>query len=412
MIHDNLIYSFKNIKRNKKNLTLIIILSLLFILLYIDVIFFKNINGFINASINRNTGFRTITVTKESISYLEGLKELRKVEHISEVYIPSYDRYSIETDININGLDGELELLYGTSNITPKTIVGKQMNELESGEMICPFVFYPDSGSYDFKIDENKIILPEDSLNYEFDVFYLNVKMIDGKTVVDEERAVKKFKIVGLYDNKLIMNLNNQCYITPDDMKVLQDSLNPQTNYEDMDYTFARVVIDDTRNLDNVKKNLRNLGYDFGNSTSTSIDTDAVNKITLLTITLFIIIICTIFLLLLMNLNKKIKDEYKQIGILRACGYTKKQVINKQNVECLVILFISFIISLILFSILFILIKDNLFKFTYYIGYKVENNIIILIILSILITLISSFFNYLLLFKKIDTPIDNILKEE
>ncbi len=411
MIFDYLKESINNIRRNKKNKTLIIIFTLLFVLLFIDIIFYKNFKEFINLSTNKNVGFRTFTVYKEKITFNSAVAELKNIEEIVEVFPSSYYSYGIETDIRTNNLDGEIDLLYGTKNITPKSILGKQIEELQTGEIICPYDFYPDTSAYSLKIDSSKIIKPDESLNYEFNAFYLNVKIIDDKPIPDKERAIKKFKIVGLYDNKLVMNQNNQCYITPQDMKTLQSSLNPHLNYETSNDVFVYVVIDNAKNLDKVQEELKKIGYNLSQDTLMSIDKKSINLIITLSMTFLIVVIFTIILIQFSYINKKLENESQYLGILKACGYNKKQIILKQFVDVITTLTIIFIISITIFNILFILTINSSFNSFKYIGFEMSNSNYLLIIAFFITTSMILFMCYFMINKKINNSADYLLKE-
>ena len=74
MISDYISSSLKNIRRNKKNVVLIVIFALLFLLLFLDVIFIKNFNGYFDYAVNNNVGFRTLSVRH----YQKSMMKLRK----------------------------------------------------------------------------------------------------------------------------------------------------------------------------------------------------------------------------------------------------------------------------------------------------------------------------------------------
>ena len=196
MINDYIIESLKNIIRNKKNILLISISSLLLILLFLDIIFIKNFYSYINYTTNTNIAFRTFTADKVGTNITDSSNELKKLDNVAEVYKAAYGFTYVRTNLKFNGLDGRLELDYGTENITPPSIMGKSIKDLKSGEMICPIAFYPDSHSSGVKIDGNKIVPPEKTLNYEFNVYYQIYKYENDELIVAEDNATKKFKIV------------------------------------------------------------------------------------------------------------------------------------------------------------------------------------------------------------------------
>ena len=134
------------------------IISLLFILLFIDAIFMKNYYGYLDYNNLMDIDFRTFAVTRPASEVEEDYSDIKNLEYVSEVYESKYRNTYVASDLNFSGLDGGIELLYGSSNIVPKSIEGKSINNLKSGEMICPYDFYPDPDAFYEKIDENKII--------------------------------------------------------------------------------------------------------------------------------------------------------------------------------------------------------------------------------------------------------------
>lgn len=412
MINDYIIEAYKNIIRNKKNIILISIFSLLLILLFLDIIFIKNFYSYVNYTVNNNIAFRTFTADKDGTNFTDGSNELKQLDNVAEVYIAAYDFFSVRTDLKFNGLDGILELDYGTENITPPSIMGKSIKDLKSGEMICPLDFYPDSLTNGLKIDGNKIVPPEKTLNYEFNVYYTIYKYENNELIVVDDNATKKFKIVGLYDNKLVMNENYQCYITPQDMKEFHKSLNPHINYDKDDSIFVNIVVDNAKNLNKVKNEVKSLGYFVSDDTTMTFDEKQINTLTLLAFSFFIIIIGAILFIYVSYLNKKAKSELNLWGILRSCGYTIDDILKKEVVEMALILFVSFLISSIIFSAAFSLFIKDYFEYTIYSGFYVKNSILLLFMSFIMLLFILVFIELRIVRKNIDKSISNLLMED
>lgn len=412
MINDYIIESLKNIIRNKKNILLISISSLLLILLFLDIIFIKNFYSYINYTTNTNIAFRTFTADKVGTNITDSSNELKKLDNVAEVYKAAYGFTYVRTNLKFNGLDGRLELDYGTENITPPSIMGKSIKDLKSGEMICPIAFYPDSHSSGVKIDGNKIVPPEKTLNYEFNVYYQIYKYENDELIVAEDNATKKFKIVGLYDNKLVMNNNNQCYITPKDMIEFSNSLNPQINDDETDGVILNIVVDKAKNLNKVKNEVKSLGYYVSDDTNMAFDEKQINTLALLAFSFFIIIIGTILFMYVSYLHKKAKSESKLLGILRSCGYTIDDILKKEVVEIVIILFFSFLISSTIFSVIFsLLIKDN-FDYTIYSGFYVKNSILLLFTSFVILLFTLALIELRIVRKNIDKSISNLLMED
>ena len=139
-------FSLLRIKRHKENIYFILIMTIFTIILLTALNVYYNINSFIDKSINSNIGFRTISVSPKFDYNDLGQDELSKINHVIEVYSSFYDSAVIESDLTINGLDGKVELLYGTNNTIPDIVYGTAITK--KGETVCPINFYPDSSVY------------------------------------------------------------------------------------------------------------------------------------------------------------------------------------------------------------------------------------------------------------------------
>ncbi len=421
MINDFIINSLKNIHRNKKNITLISIITILFILLFIDAIFMKNIFSYIDCYMHKNLEFRSFYTYKFSTEDNEEqtINKIKKIEHISDAYNSKYSRYYLKTSININNLSGDIMLYRGSANITPKSIKGKEITELKSGEIICPYYFYPDEEVYNFNISEAKIINPDEIMDLEFDAFYIryipNGKIVNGIPDEDQETLSKRFKIVGIYDNSLLMNNNNDCFGVEEDIKLFSEASNTSIEYnKDLYDHTIKVVVDKSQNLNKVRNSLKENGFEVNEDEIAEFDKATMTVIISLSISIFIIINCTLLFLLYSYLRKKIISESKYLGLLKACGYTNKQVVTKELIENSIILLISFIISFSIFSIIFFFIENKivLFKALRYTGFRVKNSLTLLIVLLTTIILISTLISLRLLKKNLNNPIVDILGDD
>lgn len=414
MIWDYLKNALRNIKRNKKNKILIIIFCLLFFLLFIDVIIIKNFYEYYDYSINKNIGFRTLYVYNPNKTQEEAINEINKLEHVSEVYISNYGETAVNFKFNDTDSDGWIGLKYGSINTAPSSISGKNISDLQSGEIICPYEFYPDSNySSILDIDESKFLSEKDTLNRTITISYksINSEIINNQVVETSIVHNKEIKIVGLYDENVFRNGINVCYATLEDIKEIENAYNPFLATQD--FASLNVIVDDKTNVKEVRKNIQNLGeYIIEKETIAHIDKTFTSILFSLTIIFAIIVIGSILFILKNYINKKVKSESKYLGILRSCGYTKKQVIIQEIVENNLILLISFIVSATIFTIIFAILEDKIFKYFKYIGFTISNNIILIFIIFIIVFVISEILNYYLVNKKINNSISDILKEE
>ena len=347
------------IKRNKKNIYFIIIMMIFTIILLTALNVYHNINSFIDKSINSNIGFRTISVSPKFDYDDLGQDELSKINHVIEVYSSFYDSAVIESDLTINGLDGKVELLYGTNNTIPDIVYGTTITK--KGETVCPINFYPDSSVYSSKINESKILPNEKYLNKTFNVKYYSYEFI-GNRLVEKDEFIKSLKIVGFYDNKKNLNFNNQCYVLPEDMKDVRnatiiDDSNSSTPY-------FSVVVDDVTNVKYVENELQKLKY-TNFETKNLIDSELINIISLSCLITLILVVLIVIFISGFYTKKRMINEMKFIGVLKVCGYDSKLIHRLYFYQTLIINSISSLLGFIIFTFGFSIIKNkflNIFK--------------------------------------------------
>ena len=352
-------FSLLRIKRHKENIYFILIIAIFTIILLTALNVYHNINSFIDKSINSNIGFRTISVSPKFDYDDLGQDELSKINHVIEVYSSFYDSAVIESDLTINGLDGKVELLYGTNNTIPDIVYGTTITK--KGETVCPINFYPDSSVYSSKINESTILPNEKYLNKTFNVKYYSYEFISNR-LVEKDEFIKSLKIVGFYDNKKNLNFNNQCYVLPEDMKDVRnatiiDNLNGATPY-------FSVVVDDVTNVKYVENELQKLKY-TNFETKNLIDSELINIISLSCLITLILVVLIVIFISGFYTKKRMINEMKFIGVLKVCGYDSKLIHQLYFYQTLIINSISSLLGFVIFTFGFSIIKNkflNIFK--------------------------------------------------
>ena len=352
-------FSLLRIKRHKENIYFILIIAIFTIILLTALNVYHNINSFIDKSINSNIGFRTISVSPKFDYDDLGQDELSKINHVIEVYSSFYDSAVIESDLTINGLDGKVELLYGTNNTIPDIVYGTTITK--KGETVCPINFYPDSSVYSSKINESKILPNEKYLNKTFNIKYYSYEFISNR-LVEKDEFIKSLKIVGFYDNKKNLNFNNQCYVLPEDMKDVRnatiiDDSNSSTPY-------FSVVVDDATNVKYVENELQKLKY-TNFETKNLIDSELINIISLSCLITLILVVLIVIFISGFYTKKRMINEMKFIGVLKVCGYDSKLIHQLYFYQTLIINSISSLLGFVIFTFGFSIIKNkflNIFK--------------------------------------------------
>ncbi|MDD2409199.1 MAG: hypothetical protein PHD03_00540 [Bacilli bacterium] len=245
--------------RNKNLVFFYSIIILCNILIITTLTFYFNYNSFTENLINKNIGFRTLNVTANENLNDEISNKILNINHVVDVYSSEYHSITvISSDFKNDNLSGVVELTYGAKSMLPSNIIGRSIKDNEKNVAICPINFFPDDLASDLFINKDFIIDGHDILDKEFSVEYYSYRFEDTN-LIQEQKFEKKFKIVGLYDSKVVMNNKNQCYIQVSDIKEILETTIPKNINEYV--SSYLVVINDLDNIGYVKEELANIGY-------------------------------------------------------------------------------------------------------------------------------------------------------
>lgn len=383
MISSILKYSYIKMIRNRKNIYYILTLVFATILIISSIAVSSYIDDFISKSINNNVGFRTLNVLPNYDYDDYGIKILENNEHILESFNSIYSGITLESSFKNESLNGNITILYGSENNEPDVIMGRKIMNDDTGVAICPKNFYPDDEIDDLKINENLIIKDNELLNKKFILTYESSTYSNGFFKTEKEYK-KEFKIIGLYDNTKNLDMNNNCYISKNDMKSIIDVIYSKWDDSSIHSTYS--IIDDIKNVDKVIKELKT--YGFSSSPKLSIDYEFFNKIQLFAKVIFVIVLIFVLVLSILFLHKKIINELTDIGLLKTVGFSKLNIIFIYLFEITMICFISLIIGFIIFNFVYVLLSNNIFNSFKYIGIDLNNKISFYIKTSLIITII------------------------
>ncbi len=351
-------------KSNIFNFLLIVISSLCLLGVFI---FGENVKSYIDQMINRDFGFRTLVVSPIIEKDDLGFSDFKKVDNIESVYSDKYSSLTITSEYSGDKYDGYITLVYGGYN--PNYVVDGQNEFKEKYEIICPTEFYPDSNSYDlFKIKRANIINGKSLLGKEITINYFgpNLNNDESGLLSEYKDYEDKLKVVGLYDNRKVMNNSNDCYTSYETMKEIADK--KFVSEEDV-YSSWNVVVDKIDNISKVNEELEKLGFS-GISIQKYLDTDTILKINKTLDLLKYIIIFILIIFLIFILKKKINKDRNILGIFRNLGY-KSSTINLLYLGASILnILTSFIVSIIISLILFIILKNTIFYSFSYVGFE------------------------------------------
>ena len=179
-----------------------------------------------------------------------------------------------------------------------------------------------------------------------------------------------KLKVVGLYDNRKVMNKNNYCYTSYETMKEIADK---KFGSEEDNYSAWNVVVNKIDNISIVQEQLEKLGFSVVDI-RTQLDDSTISNInkTLNILRYIIILILIVFLVFI--LKKKINKDKNILGIFRNLGY-KSSTINLLYLGTSILNIItSYIVSIIISFLLFVILKNTIFYSFSYIGFECTYN--------------------------------------
>ena len=366
MIIDFLKLSFIRLFRNKKNAFYVIVLSL-FTVVLLSLLTFKNsLINYIDNFIIKNIGFRTISVSPRDDVEDFGYSDLISINHVQDVHSANYDTASVESTFKSDELDGYIDLVYANYSILPSNVVGETFDADDTGFAICPIDFLPSSEAFNLLVDEKKFLSGYELLNTSFQINYYSY-LFDGKRLIENDKYIKEFKIVGIYDAKKVMNPSNTCYISKKDMEEIKSITT--VNNENTIYGFM-VIVDNIKNVELVLNDLEKKGFSRVNIRS-QIDYDIINKILFACNIVVSVIMASIVIIIINYTKKKYFNDIKSIGLLMTMGYSNNIIVFIYLLEIVYSSIFSYLIGLFLFLIIYNLIKFYFLKGLIYSGFEI-----------------------------------------
>lgn len=357
-ILDNIYLALINLRRNKKFLLInISLISISLLILIVSSIASESINNLLNKYVKDNISYRSIFVrqakgTDEKID----INNIKNIEHISKVI----EQFEFSTHVKLskiqdNAIDGSINLMGCSKDISPNIIKGRNINDKEDGVCIVPKKLYP----YELEgsIDENNIIDGENLLNKYISIQYS--KYDYSKTYPEKiETIEKKYKVIGVYDTNDNRGEINECYTSYEEVFKINNVVTEGMDSEGV-YRPIIAIVDNSENVESVLKNLETNGYT--GSLKATVNADLINIINIISLTITTVMLVLVFFNIIINGFKSINDRCKEIGILKAIGYKRKDILLLLSFETLLVGLISFILTVI-FSIIVIAVMGTILE--------------------------------------------------
>ncbi len=339
----------KNI-RNKRNIFLIILFLICFILVNFTIIYYQNHVYKINKSINDSIDGRTFLVSPKSniiqnmteeefYNYKYDYDKINSIEHVVASF-PAHVQSGYDSSLKDDYYDGTLYLKYGSKEILKMDVIGHKMKDDDRNVMICPIKFHP--SSYSFENTGNlKFIDGKSLIGKKIDVMYdLYEKNEKGKNVIVGQKKIP-FEIIGVYDNELNYEEYNTCFVGGKQLYEMYDDYLGKLNSYQL-YSID-VITDSAKNTSYVKGELNKLGY----STLNKVVIDYGELLHIEMICIGIIVITSILTLGIsaLYIKKYVIYSSYDIALLYALGYSKKKIEKIYFYNVLYVIGIGFVIS-------------------------------------------------------------------
>ena len=387
--------TFIGIFRDKRKLFYVVVLLICSLIAFSILTFKNNFDMYVNETITRNIGFRTLSVSPKQDKEDLGLSELNLLEHVIDVYSFQYSSMSVESSFKNENIEGTIELLYGSPDIQPNIIMGRGFQSDDSNVAICPNIFYPDSSAYELQLDNKYTINGNSLLNNEFEVYYTeSIFDTDTNTFEDGKKFSEKFKVIGVYDNTSVVNFNNQCYIMSNDIKKMVSKAGLD-NIGENSYPYFDLVVDNVDNIEEVMGKIKDLGFRKV-SVKNYFDSDMKKTIEVSSIIVVTILVFLTIIISSSYIKKLVINDSWKIGILKTLGYNQMKVLKKYFGEASLINIIIYFFSFLIFEIIFLFLKFIIFSSIQYIGINIRVSlfpVIVTFIIIVIIPLLTMFYN-------------------
>lgn len=380
----------KNIIRDKYFKYLSITLVFCFLIIFISLSFYDSFNKYVFDNYNNNLGFRMINFYNNDVINKNDIEEIKKLDHVDDVISSKYYSIFVQTSFKNDYYDGYINLISIPDNFDNYFDTdSKDFNY----KFICPKNFLPDlsASSFDFTKKNIELIDINKSINKNIDLFYSS---FDSNSISKDS-----YFITGSYDNKILMNNANDCYVSKDIIKKIVDNV----NLDDDNIIYSNfLVVDNSNNVTEVMKLLHNRGY--SSELLNEFDFSFINIIRNICIILTIVSLSFSSIMIILFFKKRILVNSCDIGILRFLGLKKNDLYKYLLVETFILLLFFIIICFILFVIIRIIFLNNysmvldIYNMRFLLNY---HSLIIIFITSVIIPLVFIYFFLTKLLKKI-----------
>ena len=330
----------KKFFRDKRNIILVILISLVFSLILFGFSYIKSINNYWDNSMKKLVDYRTYIVTfdKQKYNLNTAIEKLKSYEHVVEVF--DEKTYLISMTVKDDKIVKDKNngiFLIGSIKTPINIIEGDDLSNYSGNEipLICAKQFYPFIEYKQENYVKSKNIDLTNKIGYSFNMSFIT------------SNELEKVKIVGLYDAEENHTQGNVCYTTFDSVKKLNNKYQYDVfNNEEVNYTY--MIIDNVKNESIVTNTIINDGFKIITPTL-HINKDMGNAIMKNISLISLITILFSFVTFIFVFTKKVLNRKTDYLIMKSSGYPNSKIIFINNVETICCFIVGFILSLALF---------------------------------------------------------------
>ena len=310
-----------------KNVTMLFLIFLLSTFLLIGITYYFSVSKYYQEYVEKNHGFRILyLLLDDDCDRGKLIENLENSEHVEDAFLEDeYSTFGIINEYQSDEFTGEV-LLIGVDPGMQKIIAGSDLNDSEYG-MICPSSIYPE------------IFYDENPYDYRKNI---DISSDVGNILTLKYGGIKEFKLklLGVFDRSFDYTDPNVCYVTHKTLRYLNDNT---YDYDISSNSGIYVLIDDLKNREKL--------YEYKGVEDvylvTTIRSDKLQNIIFVLGIFTTIMISFIVVMSYLFTNRQIINNYRNIGILRIVGYSKKILKRRYYISNIKLCIIAITLSII-----------------------------------------------------------------
>lgn len=331
-------------KYKKRKIITNVILSLI---VFVGLTFTESTIHYMTNIYSYQSSFRELVVgsyNKEN-KVEDNVEKIKEIAHIEDLY-EQREKSQIVDTIKLANKDfkGDINLV---GKATDQLVELSNNNYKDKYSIICPQKLINNVDIEVNNFTSRKMITNMDK--------YINEDMVIQLTSnKDSSKKDIALNIVGTFKNTKGSLDYAECYVSHELIKDFYDYYMEGFNDGSLDYKVYYIEIDDVKNLDEVQKNLNNIGFNVGQTSM--LNYDFLNFLHALRYYIIFIIIVFASVFIYKFTISSVEEKTKQYAIYKSIGMDDEDYESLINIENTYVLVKSFIYSISIIAIILLLI--------------------------------------------------------